>query len=105
MTRNDAIEIERKKLEAQRVAPLIIDAMATTNIDALIELGLLKVEEPYKPIFIYSIGGEDKLAVDIRHSLFHVTPIIRQIGDTLGLSYEQVQNLKTAIRQWEEIND
>lgn len=68
MTRDEAIEIEKKKLERYKadivdIVDIDIYRVAAANIDALIELGLLKVDEPAKTIKIrdqrFTIGEID----------------------------------------------
>ncbi len=48
MTRDEAIEIEKKKLTAIPHDREWVDKIAAANIDALIELGLLKVDDKPK---------------------------------------------------------
>ncbi len=52
MTRDEAVEIEKKNLDRLPAANNLIEQLAAANIDALIELGLLKVDEPIKKLFL-----------------------------------------------------
>jgi hypothetical protein len=53
MTRDEAIEIEKSKLKKVRhLSTNYVNDMAEANIDALIELGLLKVDEPKKKVYV-----------------------------------------------------
>ncbi len=57
MTRDEAIEIELKHLKKMGMDPVSKRDLAEANIDALIELGLLKVDEPVKikdPAYVIS---------------------------------------------------
>lgn len=52
MTRDEAIEIEERKIKSytQNLTDTGMYRVAAANIDALIELGLLKVDEPVKRV-------------------------------------------------------
>ena len=50
MTRDEAIEIEKRKLSKYIISdPRMVRTIAEASIDALIELGILKISEPPKP--------------------------------------------------------
>ena len=82
MTRDEAIEIERKKLQKYADKDARIGLVATANIDALIELGLLKVDEPKKKTVFQKL---DDLIASKNHYGKHMTANIFSLVDQAGL--------------------
>ena len=71
MTREQAIEIEKRKLEVLGTGSFLSTKIATANIDALIELGVLTVKVEPKN-YIYIVWKKSKYSqIDIIKRVFY----------------------------------
>lgn len=96
MTRDEAIDIEMRKLHKLyghvKFNGILLGDIAKANVDALIELGVLKVSEPPKPPTVW-----DKLSDVVRkggYSSRHDIGLTRYCLDKAGLELVEKKNDK-----------
>ena len=73
MTRDEAIEIEKRVLLEHGCGPDFVARIGPANIDALIELGLLKVDEPINKCI-------EMLASELEMNYSYVALLLNKLG-------------------------